>query len=331
MTVIRVNPALPTLLPVEALPHLGGQVYYTEELPVRLAWNLPGARPLLGVPEEPDAVVITSAVDQPDVSAMLRAGHQLVSAPAPAGLALLDTVALIDRLRTEGPWESRQTHASLLRFLVEETYELADAVSALDSALPSDALAAARSELRSELGDLLLQVVFHARIAQDDPAGPFDIDDVARTLTGKIRRRTPHLGGGVAVDVDTQARNWELQKAAERGEPGSCLDGIVLAQPALALAYKVFERLRSAGFPAELVPEEVRTVTVDPADEHAYAEVTYRSTLLRFMDRVRAAETLLGTGQVDSWAQAWAADPEAQNDGGAADDGRQKKKSSKKK
>ncbi|GAA4396623.1 MazG family protein [Tsukamurella soli] len=359
MTVIRVNPALPTLLPVEALPHLGGPVYYTEELPVRLAWHLPGAVPLLTMPDQRDVVVITSNVEQPDVAAMLRAGHELVSAPAPAGLAVLDTVTLIDRLRTEGPWESRQTHASLVRFLVEETYELVDAVSAVDDpaadsngtvAAAASRAQAARAELRSELGDLLLQVVFHARIAQDDATAPFGIDDVARTLTEKIRRRTPHLGGGVTVDIDTQARNWELQKAAERGDDGaSCLDGIAAAQPALALAQKVFERLRGAGFPADLIPGEVRTVTVDPTDEHAYPEVSYRTVVLRFMDRVRAAEVLLRSGKVESWPAAWAGvagdgvpagEPVDVSDGAedrvavpddAEDDSRSKKKSSKKK
>ncbi|MDF0530234.1 MazG family protein [Tsukamurella sp. 8F] len=329
MTVIRLNAALPTLLPVEALPHLGGAVYYTEELPVRLAWNMPGAQPLFGPTVEPDAAVLTTDVDHPDVAALLRGGHRLVAAPAPAGLAVLDTVALIDRLRTEGPWESRQTHASLLRFLIEETYELVDAVQRLGDAAPGSAAAAAAQDgLRSELGDLLLQVVFQTRIAQDEPDHPFDVDDVARTLTEKVRRRTPHLGSGATIDVATQAANWERQKAAERehdadrgDEAPSCLDGIVVAQPALALAQKVFERLRTAGFPAELVPDDVRSLRIDPADEFAFPEVTYRTAVLRLMDRVRSAEQLMQSGVAEDWAAAWAGPGGAQAEPGTSQGG----------
>ncbi|GAA1071051.1 MazG family protein [Tsukamurella spumae] len=304
-TVVLVNPALPTLLPAAALGHLAGPVHYTEELPVGLVWHLPAGHPVLGADVPAGATVLTSDAAHPAAIALREAGADVIAAPSPAGLAVLDTVELIDRLRREGPWESEQTHASLLRYLVEETYEVADAVAALDDPGTGErAGARAAAELRSELGDLLLQVVFHARIAEEG-AHPFGIDDVARTLAAKVRRRTPHLADGIAVDVATQAENWERQKRLERGERASVLDSISLSQPALALVAKVFERLRTVGFPAELVPDDVRTVTVDPEQPDAAFELDYRRRVLAFMDRVRAAETAMAAGEVESWVTAW--------------------------
>ncbi|GAB3132739.1 nucleoside triphosphate pyrophosphohydrolase [Tsukamurella serpentis] len=314
-TVVLVGPALPALVPAAAITALTGTVYYTGELPRTLTSNLPNGRPLRGDSIPDGAVLLSSDPGHPAVLALREAGAEVITAPNPTGLEVLDTVALIDRLRTEGPWEAEQTHASLLRYLVEETYEVADAVAALDGPEPG-----ARDELRSELGDLLLQVVFHSRIAQDHPE-PFDIDDVARTLSAKVRRRTPHLSDGGEVDVATQARNWERQKQLERGEHStSVLDSISLGQPALALVAKVFERLRSVDFPSSLVPAELRTVTVDPAQQDAAFELDYRRRVLAFMDRVRAAEAVMAasraSGRVDSWADAWDADhtgnPQAQ-------------------
>ncbi|CAM3807155.1 MazG family protein [Tsukamurella ocularis] len=302
-TVVLLDPALPTLLPVAALGRLSGPVYYTEELPVRLAWHLPDGRPALGADLPDGATLLTSDREHPAAAALRAGGADVIAAPRPAGLAVLDTVELIDRLRREGPWESEQTHASLLRYLVEETYEVADAVAALDD--PTGGAAAA-DELRSELGDLLLQVVFHSRIAEEGPH-PFGIDDVARTLAAKVRRRTPHLADGAEVDVATQAENWERQKRIERGDRASVLDSISLGQPALALVAKVFERLRTVDFPAELVPEDVRTVTVDPTEPDAAYELDYRRRVLAFMDRVREAEALMASDGVDSWVTAWGA------------------------
>ncbi|AUN39540.1 MazG family protein [Tsukamurella tyrosinosolvens] len=312
-TVVLLDPELPTLLPVAALGRLTSPVYYTEELPVRLAWHLPDGHPTLGAELPDGATLLTTDEQHPAATALRAAGADVIAAPRPAGLAVLDTVELIDRLRREGPWESEQTHASLLRYLVEETYEVADAVAALDA---PEGGAAAADELRSELGDLLLQVVFHARIAEEG-AHPFGIDDVARTLAAKVRRRTPHLADGAEVDVATQAENWERQKRLERGDRASVLDSISLGQPALALVAKVFERLRTVGFPAELVPEDVRTVTVDPAEPDAAYELDYRRRVLAFMDRVREAETLMASDGVESWVTAWGAghagNPEARS------------------
>jgi XTP/dITP diphosphohydrolase len=165
----------------------------------------------------------------------------VTSAP---GSRLLDLVAVMDRLRSPGgcPWDAQQTHASLLRYLVEESYEVVDAVEN-----------GTREDLRDELGDLLLQVVFHARVAQEDTAEPFDIDDVAAAIVAKLERRHPHVFAGEAVAEDLQA-GWDAIKATEKVRE-SVLDGIPLQLPALARADKVLGRLQRNGLHAA-VPVE---------------------------------------------------------------------------
>jgi XTP/dITP diphosphohydrolase len=166
---------------------------------------------------------------------------------APAGESLLELVAVLDRLRSQCPWDAQQTHESLAPYLLEETYE---ALEALDS---GDAAA-----LREELGDVLLQVVFHARLAaeRDDGTG-YTIDDVADGIIAKLKRRHPHVFGDVTVTgADQVSDNWDAIKAAERAArgagPPSAFDGIPLAQPALSLATALQRRAERAGAPAEL-------------------------------------------------------------------------------
>lgn len=157
--------------------------------------------------------------------------------PVP-GAALLDLVAVMDRLRSPGgcPWDAEQTHESLLQYLLEECYETIEAVESQD-----------RAHLQEELGDLLLQVVFHARIAAEHRDAPFDIDDVAAGIANKLRRRHPHVFAGVAVSGTAEVEaNWEALKAAEKGR-ASAMDGVPTAQPALALAAKLQRRAKSAG------------------------------------------------------------------------------------
>ena len=155
MTVVLVDPRRPSLVPVEAVALLAGDVQYTEEMPVRVPWSLPAARPAYVGEDAP--VLLSSDPNHPMVKARLAAGEKLISAPAPQpGERLVDAVAIMDTLRTAGPWEREQTHDSLRRYLLEETYELFDAVRSGDA-----------DELREELGDVLLQVLFHARIAED--------------------------------------------------------------------------------------------------------------------------------------------------------------------
>lgn len=185
--------------------------------------------------------------------------------PAP-GSSLLDLVAVMDRLRSPGgcPWDAQQTHVSLLPYLVEESYEVVDAVEN-----------GTREELRDELGDVLLQVVFHARVAQEDPEQPFDIDDVAQALVAKLERRHPHVFAGEAVAEDLQA-GWDAIKATEKRRE-SVLDGIPLQLPALARADKVLGRLQRNGLDAPADPEEGLT------EERVGAE------LLALVRRARAA------------------------------------------
>ncbi|MDQ3628780.1 MAG: MazG family protein [Actinomycetota bacterium] len=156
------------------------------------------------------------------------------------GARLLDLVAVMDRLRTGCPWDREQTHASLAPYLLEETYETLEALDGGD-----------RDHLREELGDLLLQVVFHARVAADDPTAPWDIDDVAAGIVDKLIRRHPHVFADVtASDAYAVEANWESIKATEK-QRDSVLDGVPAALPALARADKILSRLsRSSLEPA---------------------------------------------------------------------------------
>jgi XTP/dITP diphosphohydrolase len=213
----------------------------------------------------------------------------VASAPQRPGEVLLELVAVMDRLRSPGgcPWDAEQSHRSLARYLLEETYEV---LEALDSGN--------REHLREELGDLLLQVVFHARVAAEDDASPFDIDDVARGIVDKLVSRHPHVfaAGEVSGAAEVQVR-WDELKAAEK-QRTSLLDGIPAAMPALARADKVLGRLEHAGLQLEpQEPElagsfgqrllalvaEARTAGVDP-------EAELRQTLTALGERVRRAE-----------------------------------------
>lgn len=159
-------------------------------------------------------------------------------APHPKGVSVLDLVATEERLLAPGgcPWDREQTHASLIRYAVEEVYELADAVEAGD---PED--------VREELGDVLLQVVFHAEMADRD--GTFDIDDVARGIVDKLVRRHPHVFGDVvARDADTVMANWEELKQAEKPEREQLFDGVPPALPALGYVGKLQSRAAKVGF-----------------------------------------------------------------------------------
>ena len=150
--------------------------------------------------------------------------------------ALRELVRVMDRLRSPGgcPWDADQTHESLVPYALEETYELVEAIEAGD-----------RTGLREELGDVLLQVVFHARIAAEDPDDPFDVDDVAADLVAKLVRRHPHVFDEATVETDLHVQ-WDKLKNAEKSR-ASALDGIPLALGALARAQKVADRAARAG------------------------------------------------------------------------------------
>lgn len=154
------------------------------------------------------------------------------------GERLLDLVRVMARLRGPGgcPWDHEQTHASLARHLLEETHEVLDAIDADD-----------RDLLREELGDVLLQVAFHAQIAADD--GAWDVDDVAEAIVRKLIRRHPHVFGEVEVSgADEVLLNWERIKTQEKGEERPLEDGIPATLPALARAAKVQRRAAGRGF-----------------------------------------------------------------------------------
>lgn len=212
----------------------------------------------------------------------------------PPGARLLDAVSAMDRLLSPGgdPWKRQQTHATLAQFMLEEAYEAYDAIAAGDLAA-----------LREELGDVLLQVVLHARLAEDLPDGErWTVDDVAGDLVEKLVRRNPHVFAGVTVSsIEEITENWERIKRAEKAR-GSAVEGIVLAQPALALAAKLLERVERAGLD---VPAPAQPSTVENEGELGAAlfalvaaargrgldaEAALRRAALEFADAVRAAE-----------------------------------------
>jgi XTP/dITP diphosphohydrolase len=209
-------------------------------------------------------------------------------------------VEVMDQLRSPGgcPWDAEQTHASLARYLLEETYEVLEAIESNDVAL-----------LREELGDLLLQVLFHARLAQELPEDErFSIDEVAGDLTDKLIRRHPHVFGdaGDASDVGDSARTvtdvaalnetWEKQKVAEKGRT-SAVDGVPLAQPALALAAKLVSRanragldIPSSGAEADEIGQRIFEIVRDAAAVGVDPEGALRRVTMKYRDAIVAAE-----------------------------------------
>jgi uncharacterized protein YabN with tetrapyrrole methylase and pyrophosphatase domain len=223
-------------------------------------------------------------------------------APGPAavpGAALLRLVAVMDTLRVNCPWDRKQTHQSLAPYLLEECYEALDALESGDPAA-----------LRDELGDVLLQVVFQARIAADRTDGTgYTIDDVAEGIVAKLVRRHPHVFSDVTVSgADEVISNWDTIKAAERaaagGQPGSALDSVPFGQPALTLAAQLQRRAERAGAPDRLdgLPAGPAEQTVTELGEELFAlvararaagldpELELRAAARAYRDRVRAWE-----------------------------------------
>jgi XTP/dITP diphosphohydrolase len=315
VTVILVDPRRPSLVPVEAIELLSGEVQYTEEMPVAVPWTLPAARPAHTGDDAP--VLLSSDAEHPAVTARLAAGERLISAPGQQqpGERLVDAVAMMDKLRTAGPWESEQTHDSLRRFLLEETYELFDAVHSGDT-----------DALRDELGDVLLQVLFHARIAEDAPEHPFTIDDVADALLRKLGNRAPGVLAGETISLEEQLAQWEERKALEKPR-NSVIDDVPTGQPALALAHKVVQRVSRAGLPLDLIPANITSITVTADND---AENALRTGVLEFMDTVRAVEkavaaarrvadvpaeldaAAVGTITEDEWRACWPSNDESE-------------------
>jgi XTP/dITP diphosphohydrolase len=253
------------------------------------AWRVvAGGRPLAALPDATATAAVLRAegwavTDVPDVAAAGALPGEVVlltaapvdapevvdGAPEPPGARLLDVVAVMDRLRSPGgcPWDAEQTHASLRGYLLEEAHEAYDAI------VDDDPVA-----MREELGDVLLQVVFHARVAAEAGEGRrFGIDDVAGDLVDKLVRRHPHVFGDAGPrDVAAVEAGWEEIKKAEK-QRRSPTEGVSRSQPAAAWGAALVRRAGRAGLstpePAELTtssPEELgeRLLAVVAAAEH---------------------------------------------------------------
>ncbi len=198
----------------------------------------------------------------------------------------------MDRLRSPGgcPWDAEQTHASLVPYVLEEAYEVAEAVEQGD-----------RAGLREELGDVLLQVVFHARIAQEDAEQSFGLAEVADDLVAKLVRRHPHVFADAEVaDAAGVNQQWDRIKATEKSRE-SVFDGVPLALGALARSQKIAARAQRAGLEAPIGP--VPGTPVPPLGERLLglvreaqaagldAEGELRRTAALWETRLRASET----------------------------------------
>ena len=202
------------------------------------------------------------------------------------GARLLDLVAVMDRLRSPGgcPWDAEQTHESLVKYLVEESYELVEAIEEGD-----------REMLREELGDVLLQVLFHSRIAEEHPDEPFTVDDVAGGIIDKLTYRHPHVFGTVEASTAAQVEaNWEELKAAEK-QRESVVEGVPLAQPALALAAKLHSRAAKAHLDVPLPDggapgDRLLALAVQAQQQGLDPEAELRAAARRYRDAIQAAE-----------------------------------------
>ena len=283
--IVVVLPVGGAVLPVAALPALRAtaQVFADSTIPEKVAL---AAGAVADSPSGTDWVLLTTDLVQ------APAADDVIGAPR--GTALLDAAAVMDRLRSPGgcPWDAEQTHASLLPYLVEECYELYQAIEDGDGAA-----------VREELGDVLLQVLFHARVASEEEGErSFDIDDVAADLVTKLVGRHPHVFAGSDVRarerIDTaerQEHRWEELKRAEK-QRDSSVDGVPLGQPAVALAAKLISRTARAGLPADLLPDGSglgERLFADAARAKLAGEdpeAALRIAARRFADDVRAAE-----------------------------------------
>ncbi|MET4638959.1 MazG family protein [Mycetocola sp. 2940] len=215
--------------------------------------------------------------------------------PAPTPLPQMDALAASMRTVLDNcVWSQTMTHASLVTYLIEESYELIDAVEAEN-----------RDVMLEELGDVLLQVVFHAEIARRTPAERFSLDDIARAANEKMIRRHPHVfGNETALTVDEVWRVWSAAKAAEKSTRTSALDGIPQSMPALALAEKVLSRAERAGLVDPGSPNRVGQRFADEAElgqvlldisaaarsQGLDAERALRSALRELQDGIRRQE-----------------------------------------
>lgn len=279
------------------------QLPYLREAGVRVVHAAPTGRELVDATAGERTVVYLPAADNdPAVTDELArlGGSGRVAMPdlelLPGsydlpGARLLDLVQVMDRIRAECPWTREQTHTDLAKYGIEEMYELVEAIEEGD-----------RESLREELGDVLLQVVFHSRIAEEDAEEPFSVDDVAGTIVDKLIHRHPHIfGDEVAETPEAVQANWVRLKAIEK-QRDSVTDGVPVGQPALALAAQLSGRARRAGLP---VPDAAGVEV--PTDQTALGDLllalasaataagldpesALRAAARRYRDTLRAAE-----------------------------------------
>lgn len=205
------------------------------------------------------------------------------------GARLLDLVQVMDRIRAECPWSSQQTHEGLAKYAIEEAYELVEAIEDGD-----------RAELREELGDVLLQVVFHARIAEEDPETPFSVDDVAGGIVAKLIHRHPHVFGDATAETPADVKAHWLRTKAEEKRRTSVTEGVPLGQPGLALAAKLASRVRTAGLDVPLpagpgIGYELLAMAVRAEAEGVDPEAALRVAARAYRDAVRGVEGVDGT------------------------------------
>ncbi|MER5884686.1 nucleoside triphosphate pyrophosphohydrolase [Streptomyces sp. NPDC001941] len=200
------------------------------------------------------------------------------------GARLLDLVQVMDRIRRACPWSSLRTHEDLAKYGLEESYELVDAIERGD-----------REELREELGDVLLQVVFHARIAEEHPEEPFSVDDVAGTIVDKLVHRHPHVFGDAHAETPEDVKaHWLRTKAVEKRRT-SVTEGVPLGQPALALAAKLASRVRTAGLDVPLptgggIGYELLAMAARAESEGVDPEAALRAAGRAYRDAIVAVE-----------------------------------------
>lgn len=197
-------------------------------------------------------------------------------------------VAVMDRLRSPGgcAWDAEQTHASLAPYALEEAHELVEAIES-----------GSRAHLREELGDVLLQVVFHARVAQEDPAEPFDLDDIADACADKLVARHPHVfGDQEAGTMREHLERWDRLKAGEKAATReSALDGVPPTLGGLARAQKLIGRADRAGLPVDApggddLGEQLLALAARAHADGVDAEAALRTATRRLEVAARAAE-----------------------------------------
>ncbi|WP_030982982.1 nucleoside triphosphate pyrophosphohydrolase [Streptomyces sp. NRRL WC-3744] len=274
------------------------QLPYLREAGIAVAEASPTAQELIDACAGGRTVVVVATGEgEPAVTDGLArlAGSGRVAMPAlellPAsydlpGARLLDLVQVMDRIRAECPWSSRQTHEGLAKYGIEEAYELVEAIEAGD-----------RAELREELGDVLLQVVFHSRIAEEDPDAPFSIDDVAGGIVAKLIHRHPHVFGDEEAETPEDVKEHWLRTKAEEKQRTSVTDGVPLGQPGLALAAKLASRTRTADLDVPLpqgdgIGYELLALAVRAEAAGVDPEAALRAAARAYRDAIRAAEGL---------------------------------------